>query len=514
MRREEDDKELPDTADLPEPRRAENDSDGGCGTGAGDHSDPESLQTVDFLIGLAGVIGALESYRGANPRADTISRGMLYWLRVCWAMCGLGERARKKLRIYAARRVGGARLRNARPHGRGVVYIKLAARRQSRRTSRARRWHPQNYDERDDDGRHDPIGRRRRRHDGDPDHREQPSRTKGRHGTRRAPSRRRSRRTARRHQSDSAPPRDNGSNHGAVGDIGSGGEGGIWAADGRGNRSRRVRARPASHSDGRRREATRTRLSRPWRMIGMMAAMASTLSLAPHGRVGEASHPGPDRPAIVATAAAAEDQEHRHAGHHDEGLRIVTGNGTGWGTLREWLGDCAYGVICMQEHKLVHPEDVAAASTDARRKGWKSFWSAAIPSKHEAEAPSAGVAVMVRAEYGALDPLGGSDVAPGRCAAALVEAGGIGGLVAYSVYLECGTELGAENWRTLSRIAQHAKADGRPWIMGGRLERHLRGHGGERLARPDRGHHRHPPSVTYHHQRGQGGTAHRLLHCR
>ncbi len=191
----------------------------------------------------------------------------------------------------------------------------------------------------------------------------------------------------------------------------------------------------------------------------MAATMACALSLAPHGRIGEASHPGPARP--VGTGAA-DDHEQPHDGRHGDGLRIVTGNGTGWGTLKEWLGDCAYGVACMQEHKLAHPEDIAAASTEARRKGWKSFWSAAIPSKHEAEAPSAGVAVMVRAEYGALDPPGGSDVAAGRCAAALVEAGGIGGLVTYAVYLECGTELGPENWRTLSQIAQHAKAHGRP----------------------------------------------------
>ncbi len=40
-------------------------------------------------------------------------------------------------------------------------------------------------------------------------------------------------------------------------------------------------------------------------------------------------------------------------------------------------------------------------------------------------------------------------------------------MVTYAVYLECGTELGPGNWQTLMRIAQHAKAHGRPWAMGG-----------------------------------------------
>ncbi len=194
-----------------------------------------------------------------------------------------------------------------------------------------------------------------------------------------------------------------------------------------------------------------------------MALLASA-ALCLNCRIGEAANPGPEASGQGEGARAVEAQRD---GPRGEGLPIVTGNGTGWGPLQAWLTESAYGVMCMQEHKLTHPEDVAAASTEARRKGWKSFWTAAIPSKYEAEAPSAGTVVMVKAEFGAMDPPGGSDVVPGHCSAALVEAGGIGGLVVYSIYLECGGELGPGNWHTLTCIAQHARAHGRPWAMAG-----------------------------------------------
>ncbi len=195
----------------------------------------------------------------------------------------------------------------------------------------------------------------------------------------------------------------------------------------------------------------------------LLTLLASTALHAVY-RIGEAANPGP--------AASGQNAGHvagdaRGRGPHGGGLSIVTGNGTSWGSLQAWLAESSYGVMCMQEHKLAHPEDIAAASTEARRRGWKSFWTTAIPSRHEAEAPSAGTVVLVRAEFGAMDPPGGSDVVPGHCSAALVEAGGIGGLVVYAVYLECGGELGPRNWHTLTCIAQHARAHGRPWAMCG-----------------------------------------------
>ncbi len=177
-------------------------------------------------------------------------------------------------------------------------------------------------------------------------------------------------------------------------------------------------------------------------------------------RVGEAANPGPEHAADgIAASDAASDP--------DRGLAIVSGNGTGWGTLQAWLSGCTYDIMCLQEHKIKHPEDVKAASDSAYQKGWKSFWSPAIPSRHEAGAASAGTVVMVRKSLGAYTPPGGEVVVPGHCSAALVEAGGLGGFVVYSVYLECGDELGAHNWNTLTRIAQHARCHGRPWAACG-----------------------------------------------
>ncbi len=176
-------------------------------------------------------------------------------------------------------------------------------------------------------------------------------------------------------------------------------------------------------------------------------------------RVGEAGNPGP--------SGHGDGGRGQRRTWSPDGLPIVSGNGSGWGTLQNWMAECEYDVMCVQEHKLTHQEDIDGASTSAHGRGWKSFWAEAVPSQHVAEGPSGGTAVMVRKALGAYDPPGGASVVPGHCAAALIEAGGAGGLVVYSVYLRCGEDIGAHNWSVLCKIAQHARGHGRPWAMGG-----------------------------------------------
>ncbi len=177
-------------------------------------------------------------------------------------------------------------------------------------------------------------------------------------------------------------------------------------------------------------------------------------------RVGEAANPGPD-------GAAPHDLTRRGPSQERQGgLSIVTGNGTGWVPIRAWLRESEHHVICTQEHRQLHPEDVAAASEAAFCSGWKSFWAPAIPSQHDAGEPSGGTAIFVRGHLGAREPPGGPIVYPGHCVASLVDAGGTGGVVVYSCYLRCGGELGPYNWAILTAVAEHAKGHGLPFCIG------------------------------------------------
>ncbi len=201
------------------------------------------------------------------------------------------------------------------------------------------------------------------------------------------------------------------------------------AADSRrqnGRQRRRRRGEAVSVRTPRRVDACirKTTRSRRWATTRTSRAVYLLMALTGGCRIGEAANPGP--------AGTVDDTANAGVALSPvQGLPIVSGNGTGWGTLQTWLTECSYSVMCIQEHKVQHPEDIRAAGDSADQKGWKSFWSPAIPSRHEAEAPSGGAAVMIRKSLGALAPLGGIDVVPGHCAAALVEAGGLGRAVIY-----------------------------------------------------------------------------------
>ncbi len=200
---------------------------------------------------------------------------------------------------------------------------------------------------------------------------------------------------------------------------------------------------------------------------GAARRRAETLANEWHARLGEASHPGPDDDGD-ARGDGDDPPVSGRGGDRGIGLPVVTGNTTGWSALYDWMGSCRrYLVVCGQEHKQMHSEDVDAASEKAKARGWKSFWARAIPSVHEAREASGGAVVLVRSDIGAYDPPGGSEVVAGHCAAALVEAGGIGGVVVYSIYLRCGDELSSYNWNILTAVSKHIAAHGRPWAVCG-----------------------------------------------
>ncbi len=167
----------------------------------------------------------------------------------------------------------------------------------------------------------------------------------------------------------------------------------------------------------------------------------------PAVRTGEADNPGPRS--------------------HDDAQRrtyITSGNVTGWGTALDWLPTVASDVLCLQEHKQRDDEDVAAASTQAKERGWKSMWTNAITAPTEPGGASAGVAILAKNHIGMLEPPGGHEVYKGRAVAALIEAGATGGIIVYSIYLVSGDELGDQNWRILKTVAEHIAMHGLPWI--------------------------------------------------
>ncbi len=167
-------------------------------------------------------------------------------------------------------------------------------------------------------------------------------------------------------------------------------------------------------------------------------------------RYGEARHPGP-----------ADGDRTSH-----NGLSVTTGNGTGWGTILDWLNHHKGHVLCAQEHKVM-PDDVGYEKDRALARGWKSFWSPAVPSGTAANAASGGAVVLVRSHIGADVPLGGEVVVPGKIAAAMIETSGLGWVVIYSIYGTCGDELGARNWAMCEALTCHALHHGLPWCAAG-----------------------------------------------
>ncbi len=146
---------------------------------------------------------------------------------------------------------------------------------------------------------------------------------------------------------------------------------------------------------------------------------------------------------------------------------MTTGNGTGWGTILDWLSDHRGDVVCAQEHKLMIEGDIANERSRVIARGWKSAWSPATPSGTAANEASGGVAIFVKSHIGIEVPPGGEVVVPGQVAATMIETAGLGWVVVYSVYGRCGEELGHRNWDMCQALTNHALGHGLPWCAGG-----------------------------------------------
>ncbi len=139
-------------------------------------------------------------------------------------------------------------------------------------------------------------------------------------------------------------------------------------------------------------------------------------------------------------------------------LEVMTANTTGWRQLRKLLEKTSAHVVFAQEHRLT-ADEVPGASAWARRHGWKSVWTPAVPGP--AGGPSAGTVVLAQDFCGLRHPDSGpSEVVPGRVVSAVVEAPSMRPFVGYAAYFHDGQELGRDNLGLIASIAAHFQSQG------------------------------------------------------
>ncbi len=211
-------------------------------------------------------------------------------------------------------------------------------------------------------------------------------------------------------------------------------------------------------------------------------------------RVGEATNPGPPHPAVVAprlrrvpmpeAAAVAYPAPDRQGFRdfaapgftRDPGaarpeeqfqLRIESANTTGWLALQKRLESTTAHALLAQETWVLQGA-VPMASQWARRRGWKSIWSAA--QSGPGGGPSAGVAIFVRDHLGLRYPSVGSHVwHEARAVAGVVEAPSFRPLLVVSTYLLPGQGPSRGNVELLADVGAGVEAQGDAWqtIIGG-----------------------------------------------
>ncbi len=154
-------------------------------------------------------------------------------------------------------------------------------------------------------------------------------------------------------------------------------------------------------------------------------------------------------------------------GDEDFALSIETVNATGWRALqRRLLGTRAHAVLAQET--WLSQDAVPAASAWARRHGWQSIWTAAVPGPNGGA--SGGAAVFVRAGFGLRYPPGGThEWCPGRVVAAVADMPGHRPLLLVSAYLITGIGPATGNLEILAGIGQKLEAMGDRYelVMGG-----------------------------------------------
>ncbi len=200
-------------------------------------------------------------------------------------------------------------------------------------------------------------------------------------------------------------------------------------------------------------------------------------------RYGEADHPGPGRQTITvgpveypppdqvgaygamlelgAGGEANDDGGRRYA------LKVDTTNATSWGAMRRYLRRTDADLVLAQEHHL-GPEEVAAKSAWALRRGWHAIFAPA--QRGDGQGWRAGVAIFARPFLGlAMPRTGGHVVIPHRAVAATVSPPGYRQLTVVSLYLEDGKGVGEENLSHLADVATFLtkQGDEMPYVIGG-----------------------------------------------
>jgi hypothetical protein len=165
-------------------------------------------------------------------------------------------------------------------------------------------------------------------------------------------------------------------------------------------------------------------------------------------------------PGFPASVAGVGDEE-------DFALEVESVNATGWRALqRRLLGSSAHAVLA-QETWLTQ-DAIPAASAWARRNGWQSIWTAAVPGPNGGA--SGGAAVLVRTGFGLrYPPCGSHEWWPGRVVAAVADVPGHRPLLLVSTYLIAGTGPSEGNLEVLAKIGQRLEAmeDKHELVMGG-----------------------------------------------
>ncbi len=181
------------------------------------------------------------------------------------------------------------------------------------------------------------------------------------------------------------------------------------------------------------------------------------------------TYPRPGSGALRRTVAPGYDNGgQQRAEEADEfTLTIEAINTTGWRGLQRRMLHTDSHVLLAQETWLTQ-DALPAASAWARRNGWQTIWTAAVPGPQGGA--SGGAAILVREGIGLRYPPGGSHVWwPGRVVAAMIDAPAHRPLLVVSSYLVHGVGPTAENLEILAAIGQRISTIGHDheFVIGG-----------------------------------------------
>ena len=152
---------------------------------------------------------------------------------------------------------------------------------------------------------------------------------------------------------------------------------------------------------------------------------------------------------------------------------ISTANFTSLSACKAFLATFRGQILLGQECKALQ-DDIADLQHSLLSQGWVSHWAPAVwtgdPGQvgQDRRHVSAGCAIFTAKHLDAWPHHSDkwSDF-PGRVVAVSIRTQDMGGIVAYSIYLKTGDDLGGFNGRLLEAVARDARCHRRPFIIGG-----------------------------------------------